>query len=276
MSYRTYMNVLTAAVNDLVENGFDSIARVDHWMLELAQAARTAMVPEYRLQQLLSDSLATMYQKLVDGGQIAKLHPGIGRFTLDKVKPRLRAELDRRIMASAQLIKLNRTSAIEKTMQRFSGWATSIPAGGTDAAKKSEVKADIKKSLVQLPFVERRVIIDQGHKLRASLGDILAKDGGAIAVVWHSHWRQAGYDYRVDHKERDGNVYLLKSSWALDKGYVKPGGAGWYDDVTAVGEEVFCRCFATYLYNLRDLPPDMVTLKGKQALELARKALEAA
>lgn len=273
---RDFNRVLTDAINDLVANGFDSMERVNYWTMELRRAATASMVPEHRMEQLLSDALSSIYQKMGDPSQVTRLHPGVSRFTLEKIRPQLRAELDRRIKASANLIVLNRASAIEKTMQRFQGWATSIPEGGSEAVDKPEVKTDMRKALKSLPFQERRVIIDQGHKLRASVGEIVAKDGGAIACTWHSHWRQAGYDYRVDHKERDGNIYLLKSSWAKEKGFVKPGKAGYYEDVTAVGEEVFCRCYATWIYNVRELPADMITQKGKDALEAARKAMEAA
>ena len=117
------------------------------------------------------------------------------------------------------------------------------------------------------------MLIDQGHKLRASISEVVAVGGNALAGVWHSHWRQPGYDYRVDHKERDQEVYLLRNTWALNEGLIKPGPAGYYDQVTSVGEEPFCRCYMTWLYNLRDLPANMLTKKGQDKLALARKAL---
>ncbi len=270
---RNYYDTLTAAINDLVAHGFDSMARVEFWSGEIRKAAERTMAPLPIMEQMLRDALTSVYSKLVDRGEIARYTPGISRFTLEKVRPQMRAELDRRIMASANLIKLNRTAAIEKTLQRFQGWSTSIPAGGTRTAEKMETKADLKKALARLPFEERRVLIDQGHKLRASVSEIVATDGKALAGVWRSHWRQAGYDYRVDHKERDMQVYLLRGSWALEAGLIKPGPAGYYDKVTAVGEEPFCRCYMVWLFNLRDLPEEMLTNKGREKLAAARKAL---
>ena len=78
---------------------------------------------------------------------------------------------------------------IEKTMRRFQGWSTSIPPGGVSAEKKADVKKDVRKSLKQLPYEERRVIVDQGHKLVASISEIIASDGGAIAGRWRSQYR---------------------------------------------------------------------------------------
>lgn len=268
----SFYDVLTRAVLDMTEFGYDSVDRVAMWLQRLKEAARRSLVPEATLDATLKATLRAVYRSKIERGGILKQHPGIGRFTLQQVAPRLRAELDRRIVASAGLIKLNRTRAIEDTLQRFSGWATSIPAGGTDAASRRAVKDQIRKPLASLPFRERRVLVDQGHKFAANLSNILATDGGAIALIWHSNWRQLNYDYREDHKERDLKVYMLRDNWAQRAGLVKAGAAGYYDQVTAVGEEVFCRCFAQYLYSLRSLPADMLTAKGRIELERVRLA----
>lgn len=266
----SFFDVLTAAVEDLAETGYDSQERVDRWMRELREAAVRSMIDPASLEQMLRDGLATTYRKMVDLGGVLRFNPGVERFTLERVRPAMRAELDRRISASANLIKLNRQQAIDKTLQRFQGWSTSIPKGGISGETKSEVKAVVRKSLKQLPYEERRVLIDQGHKLTAAISEIMASDGGAIAGTWRSNFRQAGYDYREDHKERDGRVYLIRDSWAHRAGLVKKGKAGYYDDVTAVGQEPFCRCYMIWIYNLRELPEEMITLRGKEGLQSAR------
>ena len=272
---RTYYEVLGDAVNDLSTHGFDSAERVAYWQERIAEAMGQSMKSQAQMQEQLREALAAIYKRLVDQGGAIKHHPGVSRFRLERLRNDLRLELDKRIMASADLIKLNREQAKAKTLQRFSGWATSIPKGGSDQVDKNAEKANIKKALGSLPFEERRVLIDQGHKLTASINEVIARDNNAIALRWVSHWRQAGYNYRVDHKERDGHVYLLRTSWARTAGLIKPGEAGYYDEVTAVGEEPFCRCYATYIYNLRDLPDDMLTQKGTKALAEAQAKLKA-
>lgn len=269
---KTYHQIITAAVADLAEYGFDSSERVEVWATRIREAARRYMVPEETLQRQLRQSLSANYDKLVTKGGLFKSHQGVPRFTVDKLKPELRAELDRRIMASTTLIKLNRDRAVDHTLQRFGGWATSIPPGGVPAEKRQEIKTNIAKSIKQLPFEERRVIIDQGHKLNSAINNIVATSGGAIACMWHSHWREINYHYRVQHKERDQKVYALKGNWAIEKGLMNKG-AGFYEDMDAVGQEPFCRCYVAYIYNLRDLPPDMLTEKGKATLEEIRKQL---
>jgi len=266
--------VITAAVRDLEAHGYDSIERVARWSALIREAAEKELVPPSVLAATLRDSLGDKYRSLVEGEGLAKKHKGIERFTLDRIKPKLRAELDRRIMASAEIVKLNREQAIEKTLQRFRGWATSIPIGGSGAVDTNPVKANIRKSMAQLPFEERRVLIDQGHKLVAAINNIVATDGGAIAMVWESHWRQAGYNYRKDHKDRDGMTYAIRGCWAMGNGLMKKGPAGYLDEITQVGEEPFCRCSGKYIYSLRDLPEDMITAKGAESMAAARAKIQ--
>jgi len=275
MAAKSFYETLTAAIRDISEHGYDSAARVEFWMAQLRQAAAASMTAPHILEQMLKDAMAEVYRKLIEKGDIVRYHQGVERFTIDKLRPQLRAELDRRILASAQLIKLNRQQAVEKTLQRFAGWSTSIPAGGSDAVEKQEEKTRIRKALAQLPFAERRVLIDQGHKFRASLGNIIATDGGAIALRWRSHFRQPGYNFREDHKAREGKVYAIRGSWALERGLLQVGADGYYDQVTAVAEEPFCRCWAEYVYALRKLPDEMITEKGRAELERVRREIAA-
>jgi hypothetical protein len=268
-----FYKVVNAGIIDILNHGFDSAGRVDEWQKKIRAAAEASLVPEPQMTQMLRDGLGQIYERLIDQGRIAEYHQGVSRFTIDKIKPEARKLLDQRIMASANLIKLNRKQSIDKTLQRFAGWATSIPAGGTTQAKKADVKADIRKALSRLPFEERRVLIDQGHKLTAAISEAVAVGGQAIAARWRSNWKQPGYDYREDHRERDQQIYLLRDTWATRAGFVKPGNNGYYDKITRAGEEPFCRCYIVWIYALRDLPPDMLTIKGKNELDRVRAEL---
>lgn len=270
----TFFEVVTEAIRDFEENGFDSAERLQYWVDRIRRAAAESMTPEGVLNETLTRAIQGIYKKLIDDGQIIKAHSGVSRFTVDRLKPHLRAELDRRMMASRSLIKLNREQAVERCVQRLAGWASSIPAGGSRAVDVKDTKEHIRKAMTSLPFEERRCIIDQSAKFSASLNEIVAVDGGAIAMRWNIR-HSAGYKNRPDHKEREGKIYLLRSSWAKDKGLVKPGPAGYYDDITKVGEEVYCSCFATWLYALRDLPEEMLTKKGEEALAEARAKIAA-
>lgn len=262
-----FYQVLTDAINDLMEHGFDSVQRVELWVQKLEAAARSSLVPEVTLQRTVRDVLQRTYERTMQGERFYSRFPGISRFTLEQVKPKCRAELDRRILASSSLIKLNREQSVQRTLQRFQGWATSIPIGGTDVAKRSEVKETVKRGIAGLPFEERRVITDQGMKLVAAINEIVATDGGAIAGRWH-HVAEGppSYDSRPDHVKRNNKVYLIRNSWAHKEGLAKPGTVGYTDEITAPGEEVFCSCSYVYIFHLRDLPPEMLTKKGIESL----------
>jgi hypothetical protein len=266
---RAFDEVLRLAIEDLEQSGFDSVARVEYWTKMLQDAAARAAGSSFRREEALKRGLETIYRRLVERGGLAKHHRGVGRFVLERVRPSLHAELGRRVYASTSLIKLNREKAVEQTLQRFKGWATSVPVGGSDTVDKREVKENVKKSLASLSFEERRVNIDQGHKLASSLSSILAHDGGALAGRWHSHWRQSGYNYRDDHKHRDDVVYAVRGNWALSRGLMKAP-HGYTDDVEQPGEFVNCRCYYEWIYSLRDLPRDMLTGKGVDELKRAR------
>lgn len=271
----SFYRLLSDAIDDMLEHGFDTEKRLEGWIAKLRVSARASLLPESVLARNLADSLGQIFKRTISGRSLLSVHHGVGRFTIEKVKPKLRAELSRRIAASAQLITLNRNASIARTMQRFAGWGSSVPAGGSKVEDRKAVKKQVRRGIAALPFEERRVVIDQGHKLVAAISDIIATDGGAIAGVWeHVEEGPPAYDSRPDHVARDGKVYLLRDSWADKEGFVKSGRKdGYSDDITQPGEEVFCRCRYRYIYALRDLPTEMLTSKGKEALLQAREKL---
>jgi len=270
----SFFEVVTAAIKEFTEFGFDSAERLAYWTERIRKSAADSMVPQQILEETLQKLLQSTYKRLVDDGQILKVHVGLPRFTLDRLKPKLRTELDRRMMVSRNLIKVNREQMIEKTVQRFAGWASSVPAGGSRAVDTKDVKDKIRKALTSLPFEERRVHIDQTHKFVSALNDIIATDGGAIAGKWHSQFRRRGYHFREDHKERDEKVYAIRGNWAMEKGLMKAGPAGYTDEITKPGQEIFCSCSYAWVYNIRDLPSDMRTRKGDEALDEARAKIK--
>jgi len=269
---RSFRETLARAVEDLVANGYDSAERIAHWVAAIRESAARTITPGHVLTEGLRAMMSAVYRAKVERGGILRYHQGVERFTLERVAPRLRAELDRRIAASASLIRVNREEAIGTTLRRFAAWATSIPAGGSEAVDRRRVQENVRKPLRSLSFEERRVTIDQGHKLVSNISEILAVDGGAIAGVWNSNWRQANYDYRERHRERDGRVYLVRGCWAQERGLVKAGPDGYTDEITRPGEEVFCRCHYSWIHSLRRIPPDMLTERGREELARVRMA----
>lgn len=265
----SFNNVLTAAVNDLAEHGFDDAARLDYWLDRLRFAANVWLPSEEELMKQMQLALSNALKRSMAKSNTTKYHPGVSQVTIDHIKPHLRSELDRRILASADLIKLNRTQAIEKTLQRFSGWATSIPAGGSRIVDRVEVKSVIKKELQNQRYIQRRLNTDQGHKLISSVNAVIAMQSGAIAAEWHHVLHSAAYEARPEHVARSGKVFAIRGSWAMERGFMNKG-AGYTDEIEMVGELVNCSCSYIYLNNLRDLPTEMLTAKGTAELERVR------
>ena len=263
---RRLFEILTQAIFDFARFGFDRQTRLNDWLRTLGEAAREDVKRKDDVEGYVRRSLETFYKRSLSKRSIFRRHPQVPHYTIERIAPQLRPELTKRIQASADLIKLNREQAIEKTLQRFSGWASSVPAGGSRAIDKREIKKHIAQPLAKLSFEERRVAIDQGHKLMSSIDAVVAKQTGAIAMMWRSHWRDPSYDYRPDHKARDKKIYAIRGSWAMEKGLMNKG-SGYSDEMTQPAEGPFCRCYAVYINNLRDLPEDMLTEKGKDVLK---------
>ncbi len=274
MKAKTFHEVLTDVVQEFAEYGYSDPRKADEWIAKLRAALIAELPSADKLEQTVKAALRAVYRRRVEQGAALGMHPGVSRFTLDRIAPYLRDDLDRRILASADLIRLNRQRAIEQTIQRAAGWMTSVPAGGSRAIDKREVKATLSKPFRSMSYEERRVVIDQGHKLARSIDATIALQTGAIAMEWRSHWKQAGYDYREDHKERDKKIYAIRGNWAMEKGLMNKG-AGYTDEMTQPGQEVFCRCWGRYLNNLRDLPDSMLTAKGRAVLSETRTKLRA-
>ena len=138
-----FYTVLSAAVNDFIVYGYDDEQRLKQWVAKLRFAAARSLIPNHKMEQEIARALNKAFDRLVIRGGL--VNKDVSRFTIDKLKPQLRQELQRRIYASTNLIKENREEAINSTLRRFQGWATSIPDGGSKAVDKVAEKTKIKK-----------------------------------------------------------------------------------------------------------------------------------
>ena len=233
-----------------------------------AQRIRASIqqTPRREASVMARAAMDAMYRKAI-GRDLIKHHAGISRFTVESMQPNLRPLLRARIFAAADLIKLNREQAMEVTLHRFAGWATSHPAGAP--LDQVEVRKHIGKRLQSSIYEDRRMLIDQGHKLLAAVNQTIAEGAGAIAAQWH-HVHEANYDARPEHVARDGRIYLLRDSWAHKDGLIKPGRWGYSDEITQPAQEPYCRCTFTFLYSLSRIPTDLLTEKGRKVMEQTR------
>ncbi len=269
-----FYRIVSEAMRDIGAHGFDSQERVERWMFAIQGAARVAQVPMEEVTARLGERLTREFNAALSPKRLGRVHPGVKLWTVEQMKPELRTELRRRILASANLIKLDREASIQRTLSRFAGWASSVPIGGIESSQTREDASEVHRGIAGLPFVERRVVIDQGHKLVAAVDDVIARDEGAVAATWRHVHQQPGYDPRPEHVARNGRLYLLRDSWAHREGLVKPDRYGFFEDLDErPGEAIFCRCWAQYVYGLDRLPRSTLTAKGRAWLARAEAKL---
>ena len=264
MKPASFKELLREALQFFSANGYTSEADLQDWLLRLHRALEQELPSDDATRRELASILATIYKREVDRSGVIKRVPGVSRYTLDRISPTLRAELDRRIFAGVDLIKLNRAEAVQKTLKRFSGWTSSVPKGGSPTTDLRAVATEIGKPTAELKFQRRRVAVDQGHKLSAAISHVVAMGNGAIAGIWHDRGEQDhGYDARPEHLARSGTTFLVRDSWGMTEGLMKKAGLTYYDEIDQVAQLPFCSCYMTWIVSPRELPPENLTAKGR-------------
>jgi hypothetical protein len=266
----TFSEVLTAAVAEMSRAGYQSEAQVQGWLQRIRYAAQAEMISDAGVLEQMRMAMGAVYQRETARG-FSETNPGVGRFTVQMLTPRMQAEMERRVRASADLIKLNKQEAVERTLSRFQGWCTSIPKGGSDVVDKRAIKAELAKPTREVRYQARRVSIDQGAKLTSALSEIVAQASGAIAGKWRHIAPRAGYQPRRAHVERNGLFYAVRGCWAIEQGLMKAVW-GYTDEITAPAEEVFCSCKYVWISTLANLPDEMLTVRGREYLVAQRAA----
>jgi len=258
-----FRTLLLEALREFGEKGYSNPADLHDWLIRLHAALEYELPTDEFTRRQLTKVLTQVFFRDLKGGLVKRV-PGISRYTLDRIAPSLRAELDRRIFAGVDLIRLNRRKVTQQTLQRFSGWVTSVPKGGRPKPDIREAASNIGKSVAQVKYEARRVAIDQGHKLSAAIAHVAAGAQGAIAAIWHDRGEHDhSYDARPAHLKRSGTMFLVRGSWAMADGLVKKGGLSYTDEIEQPAELPGCSCFYEYVSTPHALPDELLTAKGR-------------
>lgn len=284
-------DVLIAAITDIAVNGFNSEVNINRWLMRLQNALKNYSVNLPAARSLVEKSMTAAFNthffdsKGNPSAKFLERNKGLDAFTLQQLKPKAQRKLQERIAQNANLIVLDRESAIADTLKRFQGWTT-----GQTAAKQLLTKTQIKEQAKLLikpvsdaptDFVPRRRIIDQNNKMIAAVNDVIAEDGGALAMTWHQNYsanprnaENAGKKNKLDphknHAQFDGKTFIRRESWAVKEGLLKKGDLPFLEDLqTFPGQDVYCGCTASYDYSLTALyriRPDAFTQKGLEKI----------
>lgn len=144
---KTYRQVVEAAMRDLMKRGVSktSLARC---MSELRAAFPESKDLESKTEAMLKRvyesskrQAAIQYLKARKQQDDAAIHDGgnaqMPVFTRRDLDARARALLDKKIMETVNLIVLNREKEMNLSLQRFSGWATSLGDDGPTTVLKA-------------------------------------------------------------------------------------------------------------------------------------------
>lgn len=256
-----FFALLVEALNDFYRSGYNA-SKLELWMMRLRAELDRELPGDVDFRESLRKSLSGILSR--QGSNLQRSVPDMLRYTIDLVRPALRAELDRRIFAGVSLIKLNRARRIDETLQRFAGWVSSTPD------KREAVRttaSEIAKPVRQVRFEQRRVAIDQGHKLNAAVAATVAHASGAIAAVWRDRGAlDPHYDARPEHLARSGKMFILRDSWAIEQGLVRRGALPYTDSIEMPAELPYCSCYYEYLSRLDRVPETILTRAGRAHL----------
>jgi hypothetical protein len=254
-------DTLKAAMLDIALHGFDPTNRAKDWQYWLLYALLKS-TPKPKAK----DKITNTFVKETQYSKLKKNHKYLKEAELNRISYKFHDELANRIKIAEDIVDLHIKSTHDDIIRRFIGWASSIPSKGTDGniLDKRKVEASILKPESDLKRKETLVIEDQKRKMITNINDTVAKDTGAIGATWHSNFRQAGYNFRPEHKERDisGKVFIIADNWAEKEGLLAK-----YKKETEPGEEPNCKChYKKYIYKLNEFPPEMLTKKGLELI----------
>jgi len=152
-----------------------------------------------------------------------------------------------------------------------------VPIGGTkDKAIKSRI-VEIKKELRPLAKWDRLFYTYKARSLSAEIEHIFVLAGNPLAAIWHYSDLDAQGEYQktYNHQQRDGQVYAIRGSWAIEKGLMKVGPAGYLDEISRPGQELGCMCSLQWVTGVRSLPDSMITDKGRSELDSVTAVIQA-
>lgn len=152
-----------------------------------------------------------------------------------------------------------------------------VPSGGT---KDKAIKARISKIKRELRFLikwNRLFYIYKNLSFYTEIEHIFALAQNPIAATWeYSNLDEQGeYKKTYDHQHRDGRVYAVRGSWAMENGLMKVGPAGYLDQISMPGQDIGCMCRLSWVCMVLDLPGDMITTKGNMKLDGAWSVIQA-
>jgi hypothetical protein len=184
--------------------------------------------------------------------------------SFDRLKPKIVSRYDFCMENFTRQSKRYFDERINEFTDLLMDFLKQVPAGGSKDKLIKDVITEIKQELRYLekwtkPF-------GSIFSFQAEVENIFAVEGGAIAAKWAERLTP-GNEFEHDHSDRNGQIYLIRGNWALEKGLIKVGSNGFTDEITQPSEELGCPCRWIYRFSLRDLPDELLTEKGRSSIK---------
>ena len=132
------------------------------------------------------------------------------------------------------------------------------------ARERASAISEIRREVRSLAKWDALFFTLKAASFPAEIGYVLDRQGGPIAAMWRYSPLDENVDYPVDHDHahRDSQIYAVRGNWAMEKGLMKVGAAGFLDDIDLPKREIGCMCRIVWLFALRDLPEVMLVHQG--------------
>lgn len=206
-----------------------------------------------------------------------KNNKGLKGWRVYKLKNRLRKALRERITSSLMLIKTQNETRMQTLRSRFLNWLT------TPKENRKPIKSVMKVSKLAADKDRhfKMILADQTRKMINNFDNIVAEEYNAIGFYWKTRrddrvvGKPGGKNPKPspahgDHYVRQDKFYFFHKNWAIEKGYIntKHKDFAWADfDDGMPGQPINCRCYAYNIYELEDIPSNLLTEKGKNYIK---------
>lgn len=204
---------------------------------------------------------------------------GLRGWRLYKLKDQLRKAMRERITNSLLLIKTQNSSRMQTLHSRFLNWLLS----------PQETRESLRSAMQVGELVSKKdkhfkmILADQTRKMISNFDNIVAEEYKAIGFYWKTRRddrvvgkpggkNPKGNKKHEDHYHRQDKFYFFHNNWAVEKRLVdtKHKDFAWADFEDGMpGQPINCRCYAYNVYELEDIPPQLLTEKGKRNLDSA-------
>lgn len=200
---------------------------------------------------------------------------GLRGWRLEKLRPRFRKTLRERIQNSLMLIKTQNESRMNSLHSRFLNWLT-------DRNNDSKNKKSLKEAMQVSKLAQKKdkhfkmILADQTRKMISNFDNIVAEEYDALGFFWKTRRdnrvtgnptgkNPKGNEMHGDHYHRQDKFYFYHNTWAIKNKFIntKHKNFKWADFEDGLpGQPINCRCYAYNIYELEDIPQELLSKKG--------------